>query len=259
MPSGYSVSVTWKTTVTGFRQPPLSGSSRQPGTCQSIFHILREMDRLNDNLIEMGNKIEAQLNAAYHAVVRLDEAAARRVIRGDVDVDNKEIRREEECLKLLALYQPVAQDLRLIVAVLKINTDLERIGDHAKNIAEAAVKLAAGSSLEIPETMHLIFKQAKLMLRKTLLAYVEVNRELAEQVLKMDDEVDSMCSAELPHQIELIKKYPEQAGQRLILLSVCRQLERVGDHASNIAEDVVYILSGEIVRHGENEPVSTTG
>ena len=222
------------------------------------LHFLREMERMNDHLIEMGNQIEAQLNAAYQAVIQLDEAAARRVIRGDVEVDNNEILMEEECLKLLALYQPVAGDLRLIVAALKINTDLERIGDHAKNIAEAAIGLSAGSSIDIPESMNAIFKQARLMLRKTLLAFVEADRELAEQVLEMDDDVDNMCSAELPHQIELIKQHPENADQRLILLSVCRQLERIGDHASNIAEDVVYLLSGDIIRHGENAAVLKT-
>lgn len=102
----------------------------------------------------------------------------------------------------------MAGDLRLIISALKINTDLERIGDHAKNIAEAAIGLSAGSSIEIPESMNTIFKQARLMLRRTLLAFVEADRELAEEVLRMDDEVDTMCRAELPCQIELIKQHP---------------------------------------------------
>jgi phosphate transport system protein len=215
------------------------------------------MDRLNGHIVEIGNKIEAQVSTGFHAVIQLDEAAARRVIRGDIEIDNNEIQMEEECLKLLALYQPVAGDLRFIVAVLKINTDLERIGDHAKNIAETAIRLSASPAIDMPESMHSIYKQARLMLRKTLLAFVEADRGLAEKVLEMDDEVDSMCSAELHHQIELIKKHPEDAGQRLMLLSVCRQLERIGDHASNIAEDVIYLLSGDIIRHGENEAIKS--
>jgi phosphate transport system protein len=185
------------------------------------------MDRLNTHLIEIGNKIEAQVGMAFHAVIQLDKAAARRVIKGDVEIDNIEIQMEEECLKLLALYQPVASDLRFIVSALKINTDLERIGDHAKNIAETAIKLSADPAMEIPESMCTIYKQARLMLRKTLLAFVEADYELAARVLEMDDEVDKMCSAELPRQIELIKKHPENTGQRLMLLSVCRQLERI--------------------------------
>ena len=216
------------------------------------LHFLREMDRLNAHLIEIGSKIEAQVSMAFQAVIQQDEAAARRVIKGDVEIDNIEIEMEEECLKLLALYQPVAGDLRLIVSVLKINTDLERIGDHAKNIAETAIKLSVGSDMEVPDSMHIIFKQSKLMLRKTLLAFVEADHDLAKTVLAMDDEVDKLCGLELPHQIELIQKHPEDASQRLMLLSVCRQLERIGDHASNIAEDVVYLLSGDIIRHGEN-------
>lgn len=221
------------------------------------LHFLREMDRLNGHIVEIGNKIEAQVSTAFHAVIQLDEAAARRVIRGDVEIDNNEIQMEEECLKLLALYQPVAGDLRFIVAVLKINTDLERIGDHAKNIAETAVRLSASSAIDIPESMHTIYKEARLMLRKTLLAFVEADRGLAEKVLEMDDGVDNMCGAELHQQIKLIKKQPEEAGQRLMLLSVCRQLERIGDHASNIAEDVIYLLSGDIIRHGENEAIKS--
>jgi len=221
------------------------------------LHFLREMDRLNGHLIEIGNQIEVQVSTAFHAAIQLDEAAAARVIRGDVEIDNNEIQMEEECLKLLALYQPVAGDLRFIVAALKINTDLERIGDHAKNIAETAIKLSAGPAVDIPESMHTIYKQARLMLRKTLLAFVEEDRGLAEKVLEMDDEVDIMCSAELHHQIELIKKQPEDAGQRLMLLSVCRQLERIGDHASNIAEDVIYLLSGDIIRHSDNEAIKS--
>ena len=222
------------------------------------LHFLREMDRLNSHLIAMGSKIEAQLNAAFQAVIQLDETEARRVIRGDVEVDDNEIEMEEECLKLLALYQPVANDLRMIVAVLKINTDLERIGDHAKNIAEAALGLSAAPAIDIPETMHVIYRQARLMLRKSLLAFVESDTDMAEKVLAMDDEVDIMCRAELPRQIELIRQYPEDTGQRLLLLSVCRQLERIGDHASNIAEDVVYMMSGNIIRHSENEATLKT-
>jgi phosphate transport system protein len=156
---------------------------------------------------------------------------------------------EEECLKLLALYQPVANDLRLIVAVLKINNDLERIGDHAKNMAEIVLQMAEGEPLKIPENMVAIFEKTKLMLRKALLAFVELDRKLAEAVLAMDDEVDSLCKSQLPLQIELIKHEPQLTGQHLMLLSLCRQLERIGDHASNIAEDIIYLLSGEIIRH----------
>lgn len=213
------------------------------------MHFQREMDRLNQQLVAIAKRVEEQVNTAFNAVVQVDVAAARRVIKGDAEVDNVEVEMEEECLKLLALYQPVANDLRLIVAVLKINNDLERIGDHAKNMAEVVLHMAEGVPLKIPERMLVIFEKTKLMLRKVLLAFVELDLKLAEAVLAMDDEVDALCKSELPLQIELMKHEPDLVEQRIMLLSVCRQLERIGDHASNIAEDIVYLLSGEIIRH----------
>jgi phosphate transport system protein len=207
------------------------------------------MDRLNQHLVAIAKRVEEQVNTAFNAVVQLDVASARRVIKGDAEVDNVEVQMEEECLKLLALYQPVANDLRLIVAVLKINNDLERIGDHAKNMAEVVLHMAEGEPLKIPDRMISIFEKTKLMLRKALLAFVELDLKLAEAVLSMDDEVDALCKSELPLQVELMKHEPNHVEQRIMLLSVCRQLERIGDHASNIAEDIVYLLSGEIIRH----------
>jgi phosphate transport system protein len=117
------------------------------------LHFLREMERLNVRLINMGNKIESQVSMGFTSVIQLDEAAPRRVIRGDVEVDNNEIQMEEECLKLLALYQPVANDLRIIVSVLKINTDLERIGDHASNIAEDVIYMLSGDIIRHVENV----------------------------------------------------------------------------------------------------------
>ena len=213
------------------------------------MHFQREMNRLNQDLVSVGKQVEEQLTLAFNAFVQMDVTAARKVIKGDAEVDNVEVEMEEECLKLLALYQPVANDLRLIVAVLKINNDLERIGDHAKNMAEIVLQMAEGERLEIPENMVAIFEKTKLMLRKALLAFVELDRKLAEAVLAMDDEVDTLCKSQLPLQIDLIKHEPRLAGQHLMLLSLCRQLERIGDHASNIAEDIIYLLSGEIIRH----------
>jgi phosphate transport system protein len=213
------------------------------------MHFQREMDRLNQHLVANSKRVEEQVSMAFTALANMDVTLAGKVIRGDAEVDNVEVEMEEECLKLLALYQPVANDLRLIVAVLKINNDLERIGDHAKNMAEIVLQMAEGERLEIPENMVAIFEKTKLMLRKALLAFVELDRKLAEAVLAMDDEVDTLCKSQLPLQIDLIKHEPRLAGQHLMLLSLCRQLERIGDHASNIAEDIIYLLSGEIIRH----------
>ena len=213
------------------------------------MHFQREMNRLNQHLVSVGKRVEDQVNMAFNAFVQMDVTAARKVIKGDAEVDTVEVEMEEECLKLLALYQPVANDLRLIVAVLKINNDLERIGDHAKNMAEIVLQMAENGPMKVPENMIAIFEKTKLMLRKVLLAFVELDRKIAEAVLAMDDEVDSLCKSQLPLQIDLIKHEPQLTGQHLMLLSMCRQLERIGDHASNIAEDIIYLLSGEIIRH----------
>jgi len=213
------------------------------------MHFQREMNRLNQDLVSVGKRVEEQLTMAFNAFVHMDVTTARKVIKSDAEVDNVEVEMEEECLKLLALYQPVANDLRLIVAVLKINNDLERIGDHAKNMAEIVLQMAEDGPVKVPENMIAIFEKTKLMLRKVLLAFVELDLKIAEAVLAMDDEVDSLCKSQLPLQIEMIRHEPDYTGQHLMLLSVCRQLERIGDHASNIAEDIIYLLTGDIIRH----------
>ena len=213
------------------------------------MHFQREMNRLNQDLVSVGKRVEEQLTLAFNAFVQMDVTTARKVIKGDAEVDNVEVEMEEECLKLLALYQPVANDLRLIVAVLKINNDLERIGDHAKNMAEIVLQMAENGPIKVPENMIAIFEKTKLMLRKVLLAFVELDIKIAEAVLAMDDEVDALCKSQLPLQIEMIQHEPDYTGQHLMLLSVCRQLERIGDHASNIAEDIIYLLTGDIIRH----------
>ena len=214
------------------------------------MHFLREMDRINQQLTAVGNSVEKQVNDAYEALSNLDVPAAQRVIRQDEDVDNEEVQLEEECLKLLALYQPVAVDLRQIISILKINMDLERIGDHAAHISRIAVRLAELPHIDLPQSMHTIYQQSKLMLRKSLLAFVEADNTLAETVLRMDEEVDALCKATMPGQIELIRGNPDEVEQRLMVITACRQLERIGDHAANIAEDVIYLLSGDIIRHG---------
>jgi phosphate transport system protein len=218
------------------------------------------MDRINQQLTAVGNSVEKQVNDAYEALSNLDVPAAQRVIRQDEDVDNEEVQLEEECLKLLALYQPVAVDLRLIISMLKINMDLERIGDHAAHISRIAIRLAELPPIEVPQSMHTIYQQSKLMLRKSLLAFVEADSAMAETVLRMDEEVDALCKETMPGQIELIRGNPDETEQRLMIITACRQLERIGDHAANIAEDIIYLLSGDIIRHGlaDRPPVRAT-
>jgi phosphate transport system protein len=219
-------------------------------------HFLREMEHLNQQLIAVGDRVEKQVGSAFDAATQLDVAGAQRIILGDDEIDNMEVQLEEDCLKLLALYQPVANDLRLIVSVLKINNDLERIGDHTVQIARSVISLVEKPPIEIPEAMFSIFKLVKLMLRKSLLAFVEADQSLASTVLDMDNKVDILCAKAMPAEIEKIRNDTEQIEQRFTLISICRQLERIGDHASNIAEDVIYLLSGDIIRHDTNRAVA---
>ena len=217
------------------------------------LHFHREVDRLIEDLISFGEGIEDQLNESIAALVERDVKSAKRVIRNDGDMDQIEVEMEEECLKLLALHQPLASDLRQIISVLKINNDLERVGDHACNIAERVLDLNELPPIEIPKKILTMSKQARLMLRMSLLSFVESDKMLTQGVFGMDDEVDELNKAVFKQQIKAIEETPAEAEQRILLLSICKQLERVGDLASNIAEDVVYLMSGDIIRHGGHE------
>ena len=218
------------------------------------LHFHREVDRLIEDLITFGGSIEDQLNDSISALMEGSIKGARRVIKNDADMDQLEVEMEEECLKLLALHQPLANDLRQIVSVLKINHDLERIGDHATNIAQRALDLDPLPRVDLPQDILAMSKQARLMLRVSLLAFVESDQMLTHGVFEMEDQIDELNKVIFKQQIKAIKETPAEAEQRILMLSVCKQLERVGDLASNIAEDVVYLMSGDIIRHGGREP-----
>ena len=214
------------------------------------LHFLREIGRLNKHLIELADIIEEQVSLSMQAICDLDQKKAQRVIDADTDVDKAEIEMEEDCLKLLALHQPVANDLRQIISVLKINSDLERIGDHAVIIAEEAIKLSNLPAVKIPEEITELSREAKMMLKKSLLAFVERDLQLSKDVLYLGQSIDQLAEGITNSQMALIKKHPEEVEQRVSLLKVCRQLERVADHATNISEDIIFSMSGDIIRHG---------
>lgn len=213
-------------------------------------HILSEIDKLKRRILALGGVVESHLEKATTAVLRDDEALAARVIAGDREVDEAEVEIEEECLKILALYQPAATNLRFVVAVLKLNNDLERIGDLAVNIAEQ-VSAVKGTDPAIRPALlpHMIFCVHK-MFRDSLDSLINLDADHARAVGAADDEVDDMHRDMFTYVIENMKKTPEQAGLLIHYLSISRYLERIADHATNIAEDVVYMTEGSIVRHG---------
>jgi phosphate transport system protein len=174
---------------------------------------------------------------------------AQEVIAGDEEIDQKETHVEEECLKMLALHQPVAVDLRRIAAVLKINTDLERMADLAGDIANRAVELAKPPLIAIPEALQRMTDLTTSMVRQSLDAFVNLDSRLARRVCRLDDEVDRYNREIILEIIEAMRTSPDMVEPGISLFSATRHLERIADHATNVAEDVVYLVEGEIIRH----------
>ena len=213
------------------------------------IHLQREIERLKQRLLSLCAVVEDQVQMAIEAFLQRDEAAALLAERRDNEVDQREVEVEEECLKMLALYQPVATDLRLIVSVLKINNDLEQIGDLAVNIARKAAAVAAEPPLEIAFDIGGMWEKVQAMMRDSLDALVNADTELAESVYGRDDEVNRMKHEMRARAEEEARRGPEQMGRLLKCLAVARNLERIADYSVNIAEDVIYMVDGSIVRH----------
>lgn len=212
-------------------------------------HFQREVGQLKERIVTLCAIVEKNLDAATRSVNEWDADLAKQTMGADLDIDEMEVDIEEECLKVLALYQPVAIDLRLIVATLKINNDLERIGDLAVNIAERAAYLATQPRPATAFDFTRMAEAATGMLRQSVDALVQMDVDMAYAVCSQDDEVDEM-NRDMYHLVhEKITAGSEEINTMIHLLSISRHLERVADHATNIAEDVIYMISGSIVRH----------
>jgi phosphate transport system protein len=212
-------------------------------------HLQREVEHLKKMVLSLGAKVEERVREATIAIDERDARLAKKVIDTDPEIDSMEVDIEEECLKILALHQPVAIDLRFIVAVLKINNDLERIADLAVNIAERAAFLATQPKLDISFRLRPMAQGVKEMLRKSLDALVNLSEESALKAIESDNEVDKMNRDMYMLVQEGIRKNPGEMESLIHMLSASRHLERIGDHATNIAEDVIYMISGEVIRH----------
>jgi len=216
-------------------------------------HLQREIENLKKKLLALGANVETSVREATLSIEKLDADLAQKIIDNDINIDNTEVEIEEDCLKILALHQPVAVDLRFIVAVLKINNDLERIGDLAVNIAERAVFLAGQSKVNISIDLVDMAHNAQSMLKKSIDALINHDAQLAHKVCVSDDIVDQMNRQMYLKVQEAILKNPEQITPLIHLLSASRHLERIADHTTNIAEDVIYMIEGQIVRHRTEE------
>jgi phosphate transport system protein len=221
-------------------------------------HLARDVEDLQRRVLGMATRVEEAVYKALRALQDRDPALARAVIDGDAVIDETENGIYEECLKVLALHQPVATDLRRTAAVFMITTDLERMGDLAVDIAERAQALAApgrpAAPPAVPEKLLRMTDLTTGMVRQALDAFVGLDARLALRVIRLDDEVDQLQAEVIRDLIGWMKASPAAVEPGLSLFSAVRHLERIADHATNIAEDVVYLVDGEIVRH---RPVPT--
>jgi phosphate transport system protein len=212
-------------------------------------HWERDLLNLQRDLLTLAAAVEEAVHLGVRALRQRDVALARRVVEGDSAIDQEENQVEDECLKMLALHQPVAGDLRRIIAALKINTDLERMADLAVNIAERVLLLAGVPCPDVADALQRMADQTTIMVRGSLDAFVNLDTALACQVIRLDDEVDRYNREIIDELIRCMRDRGEMVAAGLALFSVVRQLERIADHATNIAEDVIYLIEGEIVRH----------
>jgi phosphate transport system protein len=212
-------------------------------------HLERDLDDLQRDILSMAATVEEAIHKAIRALQGREVRLAKEVIEGDAEIDREENQVEVECLKMLALHQPVAGDLRRITAALKINTDLERMGDLAEDIAERALQLAQPPLIPIPDKLQRMTDLTTSMVRQSLDAFVALDARLARWVCRLDDEVDRYNSEIIDEVVRAMQQAPEMVPPGVSLFSAVRHLERIADHATNIAEDVIYLVEGEIVRH----------
>ncbi|MFO7687719.1 MAG: phosphate signaling complex protein PhoU [Desulfobacterales bacterium] len=211
--------------------------------------FIRELDNIKKMILSLGALVEERVRLAVEAVENKDAEAAQRVVKSDYEIDEMEVEVEEACLKVLALHQPVAVDLRFLISVIKINSELERIGDQAVNIAQRVEVLARRRDVAFDFDYAPMAEKAATMLRMSLDALVNLDEDLAFKVVTMDDEVDQIKKEAYDRIKNAMKENVDKIGYLINLLLISRHLERLADHATNIAEEVIYLVEGEIVRH----------
>jgi phosphate transport system protein len=213
------------------------------------IHLTRDLEQLHQHIMAMCAVVEEVVHRAVDELGRPDVAVSQEIVDRDDEVDQWDVRIEEECLKILALHQPVADNLRRVAAVMKIAWELERVADVAVNIAERAAGLAGAPEVHVPEKLNHMAQVALDMLRLSLDAFVAQDSRLARDVCGQDDIVDALNREIIDELLLMMKRSPDLVEPALQLFSASRHVERVADHATNIAEDVVYLVEGDIIRH----------
>lgn len=221
------------------------------------IHLRNEMEKLKKRTLSLSALVEENLRLAVKSIENRDTDLADTVLERDREIDELEVEIEEDCLKILALHQPVATDLRFLISVLKMNNDLERIGDLASYIAERAGIFSTEDPIDMAGDLPRMAGMAQAMLRRGLDSMVNLDTGLAREVLVADDEVDAVYRQIVKRISESLQNLPVNVDNLLQVLLVAKQIERVADLATNIAEDTIYMVEGKIVRHGLDGTDST--
>jgi phosphate transport system protein len=214
-----------------------------------VRHFEQELEQLKGKLLEMSALVEASVQRSVAAVAQKDRSAAEQVFRDEARINELEMEIDEFAINLLATQQVVAADLRLVVAALKINTDLERMGDLSVSIAQRAVSLLSEPMIKPMVDIRHMSSLVESMVRKSLDAFVTNDADMARSVLASDDAVDSLRTASYHELVSFMEKDPQHIPQALDLIGITRSLERIADHSTNIAEDVMFLVKGIDVRH----------
>ncbi len=219
------------------------------------YRLQKEIDKLKKNILTLGALVEERLNNAVSAVTEKNSTLSKQIIESDYEIDDMEVDLEEECLKLLALHQPVAIDLRFLVATMKINNDLERIGDLVVNICERGAEINSFPNTNVPFNLSVMSLQVKKMMKMSLDSLVKLDPNLARKVCSMDDTVDEMNRTMFQvAETELSNCKDQRRIHNLLnMMAISRHLERIADLTTNISEDVIYMTEGRIVRHKPEE------
>ncbi len=214
-------------------------------------HFQRELEKIKKSILSLGALVEDRVRLAIKSIDKRDADIAEQIIRMDYEIDEMEVDIEEECLKVLALHQPVAVDLRFLVSVIKINNDLERIADETVNIAHRVKTISKNKDFKFIFDYATMAEKASTMLKMSLDAMVRLDTDTAFKVCLMDDEVDVFVGLAYEQLKQSISAMPDNTGVLINMFLISRHIERIADHATNIAEEVIYVTDGEIVRHGK--------
>jgi phosphate transport system protein len=214
-----------------------------------MLHFREELEELQSKLLEMGGLVEAAIHNSVNALVERDEDKAKEVLWAEAQINQKEIEIDDLATRLLALFQPMARDLRFLTSVIKMNSDLERMGDLAVNITEGALRLMSEPSVKPLIDIPRIAGLAESMVHRALDAFAKRDAELARQVLLADDEVDRLRDAVYEELLQFMQEERTTINRSVTLMFIAHNLERIADHATNIAEDVLFLVKGIDVRH----------